>query len=320
MSKKKLAKILNNFKDKKIGIVGDVMLDRFIWGDVDRVSQEAPIPIVRFEKEVFIPGGAGNVAANIASLSGVPFLVGAVGRDTEGGQLLKALRTRNVNTRGVTSDRGRYTVQKTRIMARGQHMIRLDKENIEYLTPTQEKRLISFIAENMSDWDGVVISDYAKGVASGTVIRETIRLAKKHQKFIVGDTKLKDVAFFKGVTVLKPNDKEAYLITGTNDVIEAGKRIEKKLQCAVLITQGAKGMVLFKKNKARHFPVKAREVYDATGAGDTVIAALALALVAGASLEEAVHVANHAAGIVVGKVGVSTVSFDDLRKSLENDL
>ncbi|MCG2700278.1 D-glycero-beta-D-manno-heptose-7-phosphate kinase [Candidatus Parcubacteria bacterium] len=319
MKTDKLIKIVNNFSGKKIGVVGDLMLDHFMWGDVERISPEAPIPVVLVEKESFSPGGAGNTAANIAALKGETFIVGLVGCDQAGDFLFREFQKRGIKTSGVIRDSLKPTTQKIRVVARGQQMVRIDKEDNGCINAKIERKIINFINLNIKQWQALVISDYDKGLLNKELVQKIMKLAKKHKIPTIGDARPKNAIFFKNITLLTPNHKEAVEIAGTNNLREAGRIIQKKLNCDILITQGAEGMTLFEKNRIQHFSTKAREVFDVAGAGDTVVATLALALATGSSLKEAAIISNHAAGIVVGKLGVATINQKELKDSLKNE-
>jgi len=317
MNKENILNLLNNFKGKKIGVVGDLMLDTFVWGDVERISPEAPIPVVAIKEETFTPGGAGNVAVNIAALGGNVILAGFVGNDWAGKQLVHELKKNKINIDGVFKDGNKCTTEKTRVIARRQHILRIDKENIKFITTQQEKKVIDYITPRIKTWEGIIISDYAKGLITEKLVQELIYLARKYKKFVIGDTKSKNVTFYRDATVLTPNQKEAISITGKDDVVKAVRKIKKQLRCAILVTQGAHGMTLFDGSKVKRIHSTAKKVYDEAGAGDTVVAALSLSLASGASLEEAAIIANQTAGIVVGKIGVSSVPLNELLKDFQ---
>ena len=317
MDKEKILNIIEKFKDKKIGVIGDLMLDQFIWGDVERISPEAPVPVVFVEKESFVPGGAGNTANNIAALGGETFIIGLRGEDIAGQKLEKEFQKRGINTQGIIKSSKNPTIQKIRVIARGQHVVRIDKENHDNLSDEEKNRVIDFISSHIKDWNNLVISNYAKGFITEDLAKEIISLAKKYQKFIISDTKPKQAFYFKDVSLITPNFKEAKEITKKENLEEAGKEIQEKLNCNVLITRGAEGMTLFEGEKIKHFPARVKEVFDVSGAGDTVVGAFALAQAAGANLETAAVIANQAAGIVVGKVGTATVSLRELEKNLK---
>ena len=320
MKKEKLIKIINNLSEKKIGVVGDLMLDEFIWGDAERISPEAPIPVVLVDRETFMPGGAANTANNITSLGGRTFVVGSIGNDKVGDLLCRALKRNNINTEGVVIVSNKPTTQKTRIIARSQQIVRLDREKTDYIKRGTEEKTVKFIESHIENWGALIISDYGKGFITPNLARRIIVLAGKYKKPVIVDTKKSAHArFFKNATLITPNLNEAKNITGLEDLKIMGKTIQKRLNCSVLITQGAEGMTLFEGNGVKHFSSKAREVFDIAGAGDTVAATLALSLAAGASLKEAAVISNHAAGIVVGKLGIATVTQKELKNSLENE-
>lgn len=316
---KELTNIVNNFSGQRIGVIGDLMLDQFIWGETKRISPEAPVPVVLVSKETFMPGGAANTANNIAALGGQVSMVGVIGQDKPGKQLFRELEIKNINTDGIISLIGRPTVQKTRIIAQGQQVVRVDRENIDYIGKEIEQRLINFINSQFKEWDVVVIPDYAKGLITENLAREIISLASRYQKPVIGNTKKPSHAsYFQNVNLLIANSEEAAGIAREDEIEKAGKKIQQKLKCNVLITQGPEGMTLFEKDIIKHFPTKAREVFNVSGAGDTAVSAFTLALVSKANLEQAAIIANHAAGIVVGKMGTATLSIKELKNSLEN--
>ncbi len=314
-----LIKIVDNFKGKRIGVIGDLMLDQFIWGDTERISPEAPVPVVLFEKESFSPGGAGNTASNIAALGGKVYVLGLIGKDEAGSRLLREFKKRGVDTRGIIKTLQKPTTQKIRVITRGQQVVRIDKEKNDHINTQIEKEIVNCVSRQIKSWDSLIISDYAKGFVTKNLVNEIIKLAKKYQKPIIGDARPKHASYFKNITLLTPNYKEAIEITGIEDLKKAGKAIQKQLKCDVLITQGSEGMTLFEKDKVRHFWAKAREVFDVAGAGDTVVGTFALALIPGANFQEATIIANCAAGIVVGKPGVATVTSEELKKELKNE-
>lgn len=312
----KLIKIVNNFVGKRIGVIGDLMLDQFIWGEVERISPEAPVPVVLIAKETFMLGGAANTANNIAALTGKAFIVGAIGKDNPGRQLFRELKIKGVNADGVLFLPSKPTTQKIRIIARNQQVVRIDKENIDYIEKQKEQRIISFINSHIKEWDAVVISDYAKGLITENLVKEIINSASKYQKPVIGNTKKANHAsYFQNVNLLIANSKEAAEISGIEELKKAGKKIQEELKCNVLITQGPEGMTLFEKDNIRYFPAKAREVFNVSGAGDTVVSTFILALVSGANLKESAVIANYAAGVVVGKMGTATCSIVELKKS-----
>jgi len=314
-----LIKIVNDFKEKKVGVIGDLMLDRFVFGDTERISPEAPVPVVLVENEKIVPGGAGNTANNISSFSSEVFVIGIVGEDREGDLLIKELEKRDINTNGVLRVGQKPTIQKTRIVARGQQIARLDKENLQEVDKEIENRIFGFVTSQIKKWDILVISDYEKGLITPALAEKLVSLANSFRKMVVVDPRPKNALFFKNATILTPNQKEALEIAGVLEVEKAGRVLQEKLNSYILITQGAEGMTLFEKDKVKHFPAKTREVFDVGGAGDTVVAVLSLALACGASFEDASLLANHAAGIVVRKIGTATATTEELINDLENN-
>jgi len=316
--KDKLLRILDNFKGKKILVVGDIMLDKYIFGNVERISPEAPVQIVEVEKEGYSPGGAANVANNISALKGDSFIVGMVGKDSAADILLQELKKRNINAEGIFVDEKKPTTQKVRVLGQKQQLLRIDYEKRGYLEKELEVKIIDFIKKKINEIDAIVISDYAKGVITENLMKEIKNIAEN--KAIIVDPKPKHMNFYKNVSLITPNTKEAKEMTNKEDIEDVGKELLTKLNCPVLITRGEKGMSLFEKNgNITNIPTKAKEVYDVSGAGDTVVATLTLALVSGATIKEAAIVANHAAGIKVGKIGTSTVKVEEIKKDLENE-
>lgn len=303
-----------------IAVVGDLMLDRFVWGRVSRISPEAPVPVVEIERESFHLGGAANVARNLASLGATPLLLGAVGEDDASSQLRRALRDRGLSDDTVLTDATRRTTVKTRIIAASQQVVRADWESVDDLSGDVETRALDALADIIGRARAVVLSDYAKGTLTPRLIERAIELAQQHDLPILVDPKLRRYRLYQGVTLVTPNLHEAARFAGIaivtdNDIAQAAETILSELACtAVLITRGEHGMTLFETGKSpHHIETFAREVFDVSGAGDTVIAAASLALAAGASLAEAAELANRAAGVVVGKLGTATVELDELR-------
>ena len=321
-----LIKIIGKFKDKKILVLGDVMLDKYIWGDVSRISPEAPVQIVNVVKESYSPGGAANVANNIAALSAKSFMVGVVGKDTTKNELIEELKKRNIDVNGLIEDENKRTIRKVRVFGRNQQLLRFDYEKKGYVDVNTENIIFDFVSKKLDEIDAIIISDYAKGTITKNLMEKLIALCKEKNKIIVVDPKPKHKHFYKNATLITPNHKEAHEMTGFAeeepsdvDIDNMGKKLLEELNSTILITKGEKGMSLFEKDqKITSIPTFAKEVYDIVGAGDTSAATLTLALASGASFEEAAIIANHAAGITVGKIGTSTVSIEELRKSIEN--
>jgi len=318
--KTELLQILNNFKGKKIAVIGDVMLDKYIFGNVERISPEAPVQVVEVKKENYLPGGAANVANNIAALQGNAFMVGIVGKDNEANILLEELKKRNINTQGIFTDNNKPTTQKVRILGQKQQLLRIDYEKRDYLNEETENNILNFIKEKINNIDAIIISDYTKGVITENLINQIKDIAK--DKTIIVDPKPEHMDFYKDVSLVTPNIKEAREMTNSksNDFKEIGRKMLNRLNSPILITKGKEGMSLFEiDGNIINIPTKAKEVYDVSGAGDTVVATLTLALASNATIKEAAILANHAAGITVGKLGTATVTIEEIKQSLENE-
>jgi D-beta-D-heptose 7-phosphate kinase/D-beta-D-heptose 1-phosphate adenosyltransferase len=313
--------ILKEFKKKKILIIGDLILDRYIWGKVNRISPEAPVPIVEVTKEDFLLGGALNVANNISALGGCPTIIGIIGNDRAGDLLLNLVAEKGMRCDGIFRC-SRPTTVKTRVIAHNQQVVRFDKEDKKNIDGKVLKDTLGYIRGALHEHDAVIISDYKKGVISRKLIREVLKNSKSHDIFVSVDPKVGHFHLYKNVSLITPNLTEASVASGIiiedeKSLILAGKKLLKKLLCdAVLITRGEQGMTLFEKNKVTHIPTITRDVYDVTGAGDTVIAAFTIAYVSGANREEAAVIANHAAGIVVGKIGTAVATTEEILRSL----
>ena len=322
--KNKIINIIDLFKDQEILVIGDVMLDRYIWGDVSRISPEAPVQVVNVEKEENALGGAANVANNITSLCGTAFLVGIIGNDISGRTLKMELQKRDIITDHLITDMKRPTIQKMRVIARNQQLLRVDYDTNKEISVQTFEKVIAIVRQLIQQVGVIIISDYGKGIITKNLMEKIITLSVKKKKFLIVDPKPKNVNYYKGCSIVIPNHHEASQMTKIEekteeDLVKIGETLKANLDCDVLITRGEKGMTLFKKDESiKSISTKAKEVYDVTGAGDTVAASLSLALSNGASLEEASVIANHAAGIVVGKVGTSTVSIKELKTDMEN--
>jgi D-beta-D-heptose 7-phosphate kinase/D-beta-D-heptose 1-phosphate adenosyltransferase len=317
--------LLSAFPGKRILVVGDVMLDEYLWGEGRRLSPEAPVPVVDVNRRTHIPGGAANVAVNVASLGGEALLGGVVGGDQQAGQLDAALRRRGVSTTGLVEDRARVTTTKTRLIAQNQQVVRIDHEHRAPLKPEVESQLLRWVEQELSRCQACILSDYAKGVVSRHFAEQLIGLARSAGKPVVVDPKGTDYTKYRGATVVKPNEEEARRVSkmdweGLDGLVQAAEQLLELLDgCAVLLTRGPQGMSLFSRQSAPlHIPPVAREVFDVTGAGDTVVSTLALALTTGASLEQAARLANQAAALVVAKVGTAQASLDELLASISS--
>ncbi len=318
-------KIISEFRGKEILIIGDIMLDRYIWGSVNRISPEAPVPVVRFSRETALLGGAGNVASNIVSLGGSATCFSVVGEDIMGKEIEKKLQEIGANDEGIILDASRNTTVKTRIIAHSQQVVRIDREVDRPISKKIEDTIIQKVMKKISRSGCIIISDYDKGVITKRLLNIILEEAMKRKIYSAIDPKLHHFAHYKPATIITPNLIEASRATAIEfkneaNILKAGKKILIQNRCrSVLITMGERGMLLFEKGqKPLSIETAAKEVYDVTGAGDTVISTIALALVSGASLREASIIANHAAGIVVGKIGTAIVHSEELLKSMSS--
>jgi D-beta-D-heptose 7-phosphate kinase/D-beta-D-heptose 1-phosphate adenosyltransferase len=317
--------ILSRFKNKNILIIGDVILDHYVEGTVNRISPEAPVPVVTvYKDDEYKLGGSGNVASNIVSLGAKASIVGIAGKDPRGDILRKVLKQKNINTEGLF-DTNRRTTVKTRVIAHNQQVVRVDREDDSPLEDSFFIKIKSFLKNRINDHDGIIISDYKKGVVTKDLIKYINRVARKNNIVVAVDPKVGHLDYYRGVSLITPNQKEASEMSHTeiideSTLVDAGKLLLNDLKCkAVLVTRGKDGMTLFEKDKRKQkIKTVAREVFDVTGAGDTVIAAFTLAYVSGASLKRAAEIANHAAGIVVGEVGTATTTADEIFQSLNH--
>jgi len=318
-----LQRHLDRFPQAEVLVVGDLILDHYIWGKVSRISPEAPVPVVHVHSESLQLGGAANVFNNVLSLGGKADICGVVGADEGGQRLLKELGVRRRSRGGVIIDPDRPTTRKTRVIAHNQQVVRFDQERRVEIKASLQRRLIRYVASRLREISCLVVSDYAKGVITAPLMAELARLAALRRIPIIVDPKVEHFAYYKGVTVVTPNHLEALQGAGVHGddveaVNQAGEIIRQRLGCqSVLITQGEKGMTLFEADGSRwQIPTVARQVYDVTGAGDTVVGTLALALATGASVRAGAVMANYAAGIVVGMVGTATVTMQQLSEAL----
>ncbi len=320
-----LARYLSRFPERQIGVLGDYMLDEFIWGRVSRVSPEAPVPVLEVSEQTASPGGAGNVVANILALGGraVPF--GILGSDTAGARLRALLRKMGVPTAGLLSDAGRHTTVKTRVIevARKHQLVRADRETRRPASPALLRRLARRLLREAASFHAVVVSDYGKGTVTPELLREVLPALESDGVPVFLDPRPIHSLSYRSVTVMTPNESEAEQMTGVEISTEsllrkAGKQLLETLGCSyVLITRGERGMTLFERGGGVDvIAAQAREVYDVTGAGDTVIAALALAYAAGASMADAARIANCAAGRAVAHVGTVAPTAEEVRMAL----
>jgi D-beta-D-heptose 7-phosphate kinase/D-beta-D-heptose 1-phosphate adenosyltransferase len=326
VSARRLDAIVRRFSRVRVLVVGDLMLDQYVWGRVQRISPEAPVPVVRVTAEERRPGGAGNVVSNVAALGGRAAVCGIVGRDAAGAQLVEALRRVGAATEGVIPAAGGETTQKTRIIAHQQQVVRLDREHVGAADGIAARRVRDFVLRQRGRYDVLVVSDYGKGAVGGELLGALAEARRRRDFVWLVDPKRANFGHYRGASLMKPNREEAAAAAGIDihdrpTLRAAGERLLERWQTdAVLISRGDEGMALFKPGPrgvvVREFPTVAREVYDVTGAGDTVLATCALALAAGGSLEEATVLANHAAGVVVGKVGTATLSRAELHAAV----
>ncbi len=321
---RRLEKYIERFPKTRILVVGDIVLDHYIWGKVSRISPEAPVPVVNVTRENLLLGGATNVVNNIHALGGDVSVCGVIGHDDAGNRLLSLLGKQGIRTDGLIVDSGRPTTIKTRIIAHSQQVVRFDRETKDRIERDTHRRIFEFVKQQVLDGiDAVVISDYSKGVVTKDLVRDIVRLSRKNGLIVSVDPKVNHFGMYSGVTILTPNINEASIgakidIEDEGSLLRAGALLLRQLKCdAVLITRGEHGMSLFERGgKITHIPTMAREVFDVTGAGDTVISTLTLAMAAGANMVDAARIANYAAGIVVGVVGTATVRPEELKQRI----
>ncbi|MBN2831227.1 MAG: D-glycero-beta-D-manno-heptose-7-phosphate kinase [Candidatus Omnitrophica bacterium] len=335
---KRLKDIVKKFKKARILVIGDLILDEYVWGKVDRISPEAPVPVVWANKMTHVPGGAANVANNISSYGAAACLTGVIGQDRNAVLLRKALRKGGIDTKGITVIPQRCTTVKTRIIAGHQQVVRVDWEHTEPLSKEIVRKIFNFIKTNIKSFDAIIIEDYGKGVINAQLLEGLILLAQSYKKIILVDPKEDHFQYYRGVTAITPNCRElenavrnlkikdnknklkldSDKLFTDRDIEAAGEQIMEYLGLdSLLVTLGEHGIKLFeKKGIITHIPTVTQEVFDVSGAGDTVIATFALSLAVGATKIEAAHIANYAAGIVVGKIGTATVNKDELLERL----
>ena len=312
--------LLGKFAGKRIAVIGDLMVDRYYWGTVRRVSPEAPVPVVEVESEQVRLGGAANVAHNIRSLGGEPLLIGLAGTDHPGEVLLDLVRDQGFPAHGIVRDPSRPTTIKTRVIAQSQHVVRIDNESKQTCPPALVAKMLDVVRAEVPSLSGIIIEDYNKGVITRELIHEVVALARAQNVIITVDPKFDNFLEFKHVTVFKPNRREAEEVLGgrlktDDDVERAGKKLVELLQAEnILLTRGENGMSLVQADgSVMHIGTVADNVQDVSGAGDTVIATLTMALASGASIREACTLANCAGGVVVGAVGIVPIHTDELR-------
>ena len=326
ITNKKISQLKNNFKKLRIAVIGDMMLDCYFRGDVKRISPEAPVPVIEVENEFFRFGGAANVALNILKLGGTPVPIGIIGNDNDGSVFTSLLKEFKMMSDGIIVDDLRPTTAKTRVIAGDQHVVRIDKESKKDLSVKTEEKLFNFLSSQIKNLDGIILQDYNKGVLTISLIKKIIKLANEKNVLITVDPKFNNFFEYKNVTVFKPNRKEAEDILAMKiktdaDIKKAGKIIMDKLKAQnILLTLGAEGIAVFERGKEeKKMPTKARKVADVSGAGDTVIATLTMALAAGENIFEVSYLANYAAGIVCEEVGIVPIEADRLFEIVERE-
>ena len=331
ISTRRVRELLTSAARSRVAVIGDVMLDQFIWGRVSRISPEAPVPVVEFQRESFMPGGAANVARNITALGAGADLFSAVGRDVAADQLRGLLEQNGVGCRGLLSDDSRMTTKKIRLIAHQQQIARVDREARAELESRVTQNLLAALKARLRQTDAVIVGDYGKGVISQPLLDEVKRLCRERGVWLSLDPKPVHALRLSGLSLITPNRKEAFELAGTADeprglnplqdksLLDVADRLLRQLQpVLLLITLGDQGMLMCQQGRRPfHIPTVAQEVFDVSGAGDTVIASFTLAVAAGASPVEAAIFSNHAAGVVVGKVGTATVTPEELAASFK---
>jgi D-glycero-beta-D-manno-heptose-7-phosphate kinase len=333
MDLSRLEQILDRAPSMRITVIGDLMLDEFVWGKVGRISPEAPVPVVEVTGESFYPGGAANVARNLREFVEHVAVIGMLGKDRSGQQLRELLTAQNIDTSNAVQDETFSTIVKTRIIALHQQVVRVDREKIGRPSPEQSAKVVAAIRNAVQKTDAIIFEDYGKGFVTTELVSQIAREARATGKIVAADPNPRHSVDWRGVTVVKPNRAEAFLGSGVPwrepddapakdaGLKRAGEALLKKWETKyVLVTLGEHGMMLFQQNEAPHYiPTKARQVFDVSGAGDTAIALFTLGLVCGATPIEAAEIANHGSAVVVSKLGTATVTRDELVASFRED-
>jgi len=313
--KSRLIEIIKSWKGKKIAVIGDIMLDEYIIGKIERISPEAPVPILEVEEERHVLGGAANVANNIKALNGEPILFGVIGEDHGGEKIINLLSNKNIK-HILVADKERPTTLKTRLIALNQQIVRMDREKKHPINKDIQEKLISEFKKHINEIDLIILSDYAKGVLTPEITKKIINIAKDNNKEVIVDPKGKDFSKYENATLITPNEKEAKIATNMEEEWDLIKGAQKLMEIikgkGIVITRGEKGIFLLENNKFFEIPALKSEVRDVTGAGDTVISVLSLGLSTGTDILSACIIANFAAGCVVRKFGTSTLSTDEL--------
>lgn len=324
MTQAHLLQTIEKFSGKKVLVIGDIMLDQYTFGEVSRISPEAPVPVLRKTSEKFVPGGAGNVASNLASLGAEPILLGVVGSDYNKDILFGILNEQAIDTKNIVVDKKRPTTVKHRfVTGKTYQLLRMDTEVTDSLEEGDEKKILQNVHRIIRQVDVVVFSDYAKGVFSENLTKNLIGSIKKAKKKIVADIKPSNKPFFIGIDVLTPNVAEAKEMTGLDDILATGKQLAAYFKAEIFLTRSEEGMNLFEAGgRQKNFPTKKIKVYDVSGAGDTVLAVVALGVASTLPLEDIAFLANYAGGAVVQKPGTATISREELSSAVlgENHL
>lgn len=316
MKKVRLEEILEKFGEMRVAVVGDVMLDDYLIGSVDRISPEAPVPVVSVKEEKFVLGGAANVVNNLATLGAKAYCFGIIGEDFDGDRLIRELEKKSIDIKGLVRCDSRPTIVKRRILGGNQQLLRLDWEDARAIPEEIENIILAQIEKKIDELDAVILSDYDKGVLTPRVVKRIIELCREKNIIVTVDPKPKNAMNYIGATSMTPNRKEAMECLGqtrAEDILEVGKELKEKLNLGnLLLTRSEEGMSLFVDDEIINIPTYAKEVFDVTGAGDTVISVFTLACASGLTLTEAAKIANTAAGVVVGKMGTSTVTKEEI--------
>ncbi len=327
LKKEEVKNLKEKFTGRKIAVVGDMMLDSYLWGDVKRISPEAPVPVIEIDDEFYRFGGAANVALNIQKLGGYPIPIGIIGYDNEGSIFSGLMEEAGISSEGIILDDERPTTAKTRVIAGKQHIVRIDRESKNFLKVKLEGRILNLLERMNGELDAIILQDYNKGVLSPALINKVIAIANKNNIVVTVDPKFDNFFEYKNVTVFKPNRKETADILGTRldsskEIEAAGRKLLDELNSKyVLITLGEAGIALFEKDKeTKRIPTKAVKVSDVSGAGDTVISTLTIALAAGIDIESAAYLANFAGGIVCGEVGIVPIETDTLINKILSEM
>jgi len=323
---RRMNELKKKFKGLNVAVIGDMMLDCYFQGDVKRISPEAPVPIVEVGNEFFRFGGAANVALNILKLGGNPLPVGVIGYDNDGSIFTSLINELNINSDGIFMDEERPTTSKTRVIANNQHVVRIDKESKENVSRKIQNNIFNYLEAHSNNLDAIIFEDYNKGVLTPSLIEKVIQLANSKGLILTVDPKFNNFFSYKNVTVFKPNRKEAEDVLGIKirtdeDISSAGNKIIERLEAEyVLLTLGEGGIAVFEKEKPeKRMPTRARNVADVSGAGDTVISTLTMALAAKANIIEASYLANYAGGIVCGEIGIVPIELNKLFDTIKED-